>query len=302
MFPFNSFLIHTAGSIADQLGLLAQGVAEPANMPIDEFGSFGQWTLAMTVPIVLGAIGYLLLQYAVLKSQTLTYAGIASVGLALIVSFGFTQGSLDVYLFQGFAALAIGGGVGFVVAREPVYAALGFATAVLSTCGILFMQSALFIAAATMIVYAGATIIIFLFVLMFAQQKDLRTYDIQLNHPWLAAVVGVILLGTITLCVTSDNAFMSPRVDKTRLYSLASSDRVTVEESRKTPVQDSKSVVQVNRQPDVPDKTAGLGRSLYTDYLLAVELAGTVLLVATIGAIALAARTIDVPPAPGRSS
>ena len=40
----------------------------------------------------------------------------------------------------------------------------------------------------------------------------------------------------------------------------------------------------------IPDSTAELGRSLYTDYLAAVELAGAVLLVATIGAIALATR------------
>ena len=43
----------------------------------------------------------------------------------------------------------------------------------------------------------------------------------------------------------------------------------------------------------VPGTTAGLGRALYTDYLIAVELAGTVLLVATIGALALAQRTTE---------
>ena len=38
------------------------------------------------------------------------------------------------------------------------------------------------------------------------------------------------------------------------------------------------------------DNVAGMGRSLFTDYLLAVELAGTLLLVATIGAVAIAMR------------
>ena len=43
--------------------------------------------------------------------------------------------------------------------------------------------------------------------------------------------------------------------------------------------------------PSLPaENVAGLGRSLFTDYLLAVELAGTLLLVATIGAIAIAGR------------
>ena len=38
------------------------------------------------------------------------------------------------------------------------------------------------------------------------------------------------------------------------------------------------------------DNVASMGRSLFTDYLLAVELAGTLLLVATIGAVAIAMR------------
>jgi NADH-quinone oxidoreductase subunit J len=45
---------------------------------------------------------------------------------------------------------------------------------------------------------------------------------------------------------------------------------------------------QVQLAEFTPDKTTGLGRSMFTDYLLAIELAGTVLLVATIGAIVLA--------------
>ena len=44
-------------------------------------------------------------------------------------------------------------------------------------------------------------------------------------------------------------------------------------------------------QSDLPAaNVAGLGKTLFTDYLLAVELAGTLLLVATIGAIAIAGR------------
>jgi NADH:ubiquinone oxidoreductase subunit 6 (subunit J) len=48
------------------------------------------------------------------------------------------------------------------------------------------------------------------------------------------------------------------------------------------------SMNQVQLAEFTPDKTTGLGRSMFTDYLLAIELAGTVLLVATIGAIVLA--------------
>jgi NADH-quinone oxidoreductase subunit J len=244
------------------------------------------WSMTMLVPIVIGALGYLLIQQGVFNSKPAWIGGIVTCAAAIVISLGFVPMSLESYILMGFCALATGGGVGFLVAREPVHAALGFATAVLSTCGVMFIQSALFIAAATMIVYAGATIIIFLFVLMFAQQTDLRTYDIQLTNPLLASAIGAILLATITMCVTGENAIAAVQVDATRPYSHAELPKdlrsLKAEELLQKTAPEARSI---------PSVTAGLGRSLYTDYLLAVELAGTVLLVATIGAIALAQRT-----------
>jgi NADH-quinone oxidoreductase subunit J len=242
----------------------------------------------MLLPIILGAAAYLVIQHGVVKSKEIAWGGILLLCFAIGVAIGLVPFSIENYLLMGFCAVAAGGGVGFLTAREPVYASLGFATAVLSTCGIMFMQSALFMAAATMIVYAGATIIIFLFVLMFAQQSDLRNYDVQLTNPVIAAAIGAVFLGTITLCVTCDNGFLSPQVDPTRPYSSAN-----LPDELRT---DAGKAFLAKRSPEmsvVPGTTAGLGRALYTDYLIAVELAGTVLLVATIGAIALAQRPVE---------
>jgi NADH-quinone oxidoreductase subunit J len=139
-----------------------------------------------------------------------------------------------------------------------------------------------------MIVYAGATIIIFLFVLMFAQQTQLRTYDVQLTHPVLAAAIGAVLLITITMCVTGEKGIKLASSDASRPYSGA----VLPEELRSTAASDFLKTRPIESM-SVPGTTAGLGRSLYTDYLIAVELAGAVLLVATIGAIALAQRPAE---------
>lgn len=240
----------------------------------------------MITPIVLGALSYLLLQHGVLaKSKQMMAAGIVVLCGSVIFAIGFAPSTIEALLLMSFCSLATAGGVSFLVAREPVYAALGFATAVLSTCGIMFMQSALFLAAATMIVYAGATIIIFLFVLMFAQQTELRTYDVQLTHPVVAAAIGAVLLITITMCVTGEKGFKLASTDSTRPYSGA----ILPEELRSTKADDFFKAQSLELM-SVPGTTAGLGRSLYTDYLIAVELAGAVLLVATIGAIALAQR------------
>jgi NADH-quinone oxidoreductase subunit J len=245
------------------------------------------WTSTMLLPIALGAAAYLMIQHGVVKSKGILLGGIGLLAFAIGIAIGFVPVSVESYLLMSFCAVATAGGVGFLTAREPVHAALGFATAVLSTCGIMFMQSALFLAAATMIVYAGATIIIFLFVLMFAQQTDLRNYDVQLTNPVVAAAIGAILLGTITMCVTCENGFLSAQTDATRPYSSADLPKELRTEAGMA--------FLAKRSPEasaLPSTTAGLGRALYTDYLIAVELAGTVLLVATIGAIALAQRPV----------
>ncbi|MEQ1825311.1 MAG: NADH-quinone oxidoreductase subunit J [Pirellula sp.] len=258
--------------------LLAQATAPPSAI----------WTPSMLVPVILGAVGYMLIQAGIVKSKPAIIAGVVACAVAIVYAVGFVPSGFESYLLIAFCAVATGGGVSFLVAREPVYAALGFATAVLSTCGVLFMQSALFIAAATMIVYAGATIIIFLFVLMFAQQTDLRTYDVQLTNPLLASAIGAILLGTIVMCVTSENAISFVKVDESRPYSMAELPLNLRSEQADELIQKTAPEMRA-----VPSTTAGLGRSLYTDYLIAVELAGTVLLVATIGAIALAQKTTE---------
>jgi NADH-quinone oxidoreductase subunit J len=161
-----------------------------------------------------------------------------------------------------------------------VHAALGFATAVLSSCGVMFMQQAYFVAAATMIVYAGATIIIFLFVLMFAQQTHLRFYDVHLTRPTLAVVIASAIMAAILFSVAGEGEIQPIKIDATRPYSLSAQGSQFIQ------VDENTTMAQVQRF--IPSKTAGLGRALYTDYLMAVEVAGTILLVATIGAIALA--------------
>ena len=239
-----------------------------AQSDLDKVGT-PDWSLMAFVCIVFAAIGYYCLQYGVVKSNAITTVGIVIlIASGLLVAITQTPG-LELYVFYAFAALSTAGGIAFLTARQPVYAALGFATAILSGTGVLFMESALFVAAATMIVYAGATIIIFLFVLMFAQQGDLTTYDVRLNKPALAAVIGAIFLGTIVLSVQA----------------IPESDKVAGNAAIARPLSQSGDAE--------PSSTARLGRSMFTEYLFMVELAGTLLLVATIGSIAVAQRSLE---------
>jgi NADH-quinone oxidoreductase subunit J len=254
---------------------LGQQGVDPGNLANTAGGSTAMsFSNLMLASIVLAAVAYALMQYGVVKEKRATWIGIGLFVVGVITAFIATPSGDSTALIRFcFSTLALSGGLAFIVAREPVHAALGFATAVLSSCGVLFMQEAYFVAAATMIVYAGATIIIFLFVLMFAQQTNLRAYDLKLTRPLFAAAVAAALVIAITWSVAGDGELLRAKGDASRSNSAAT---------------DSVSTTLL-----APSKTAGLGRAMYTDYLMAIELAGTVLLVATIGAIVLAQRPVE---------
>jgi NADH:ubiquinone oxidoreductase subunit 6 (subunit J) len=103
-------------------------------------------------------------------------------------------------LFYAFSAIAVVAGTLLVTQRNPVRAALSFALVVLSTCGLFLLQAAPFLMAATVIIYAGAIIVTFLFVLMLAQQAGLSDADQRSREPLLSAIAGFVLLGGL-LCV-----------------------------------------------------------------------------------------------------
>jgi NADH-quinone oxidoreductase subunit J len=175
-------------------------------------------------------------------------------------------------LFAIFAAAAVGCAILMITNRNPVYSALWFALATLNVCGLFWLQAAQFLAAATVIVYAGAIVVTFVFVIMLAQQGGATVYDQRSRQPLVATVAAVLLLGallsTLRMATPEDIQLANPESVVTANYF---------------------SHQPKEKQMDA-DLMKGLGRSLFGDYLFAVELAGTLLLVATIGAIAIAPR------------
>jgi NADH-quinone oxidoreductase subunit J len=155
--------------------------------------------------------------------------------------------------------------------RNPVYSALWFALATLAVCGLFLMQSAPFLAAATVIVYAGAIVVTFVFVIMLAQQSGATVYDQRSRQPFLATVVGVLLLGALMAMLKTTSAADLHLADEQPPVATAN-------------------VLSHPVKGEQLGSMVGLGRSIFGDYLFAVELAGTLLLVATIGAIAIAPR------------
>ena len=221
---------------------------------------------------------------------------ITAVGLVTFcLSCGKANSELaDDVMFWTFGIGALMSGVLMITARNPVYAALWFALATLSTCGLFLLQHAPFLAAATIIVYAGAVIVTFLFVIMLAQQSGAAGYDQKSSQSLLATISAFVLLGALSVTLLSE------KIDVARpVVAVAASENESASGGTSRSQTDEAAAVLAVMPDNLMSKAdadhpvgnlKGLGRSLFGDYLFAVELAGTLLLVASIGAIAIAPR------------
>lgn len=159
-------------------------------------------------------------------------------------------------LFFLFAGLAIACAISLVYHKNPLYSAVSLVGVLISLACIYVTLAAPFIAAVQVLVYAGAIMVLVVFVIMLLNLED----DKELNRlPYLYFIGGV--LGLILMAQTF---FI--------FYAVA-----------KTP----------NKQP-VAETNVGLtlniGRAMYTEYLLPVEIVGILLLMAIIGAIMMSRR------------
>lgn len=171
-----------------------------------------------------------------------------------------------VYLYV-LSIMALGGAVRVVTHPRPVFSALFFILVVLSTAALLVQVGAEFLGAALVIVYAGAILVTYVFVIMLAQQSSPQTggmfaqamhYDRDAREPMAAVLAGFVLVGTIAGVIVG---------------------------------YDWKPFGEV-AQAAGKGNTLAIGRVLLTDYAVSVELAGLLLTVAMVGAIALARKRI----------
>ena len=172
----------------------AAGNSKPARLPRGLTAPF----IAIANRLLPGILGRL---NAFLLENLNPFVVVTAAGLVLFVqSSGLGQGELaEEIMFWVFAVSALLCGVLMITARNPVYAALWFALATLATCGLFLLQSAPFLAAATVIVYAGAVIVTFLFVIMLAQQSGAAGYDQKSGQSVMATISAFVLLGEISM-------------------------------------------------------------------------------------------------------
>jgi NADH-quinone oxidoreductase subunit J len=165
---------------------------------------------------------------------------------------------LIVFAVAGLACLA--GAVGVVASRNPVHAALSLVGTLFGIAVLFVAQLANFLAAVQVIVYAGAIVVLFLFVIMLLgvdRVDDLRVEPLGGGQRVTAAVVAAGVLGLVLTALASTGWDATGAVGE-------------VDES-------------------VPDINQ-LGEALFTRYLYAFEITSILLVIAVVGAVLLVRR------------
>lgn len=198
--------------------------------------------------LALGGVGVLLALPRPRVSLHLIGGLVAAAGLgAVFLALALTAGRVaqDAF-FYVFAFIMLGSALRVITHAKPVYAALYFIMTILSSSAMYLLLQAEFMAFALIIIYAGAILITYLFVIMLATQapsegqaEALAEYDAYSREPLVAVGAGFLLLAVLTgMLAQGVTEFKGPTSVGATNVTLAELPRKVISELRTTGVFD----------------------------------------------------------------
>lgn len=214
---------------------------------------------------------------------------------------------LEQIVFLVLAIVATACALGVVIMKDPVHSALMLVATLFNIAGVYILLGAEFIAAIQVLVYAGAIVVLFLFVMMLLQVRPgpslnrLRFFQSRfaplLALAFLVEVVIVVLGSSFAL---NGGRILDPA--NTQAANIQAGARYSVETDVPYAYPNQATVGGSGiglRNPDGTQEivtsghTALLGKELYSTYLFPFEIASLILLIAAIGAIVIARRSLE---------
>ena len=168
------------------------------------------------------------------------------------------------FLFYLFAGLAVGGAIGVVMAKSPVGSLLFIVSTLAAIGGLFVLLEAHFLAAVQIIVYAGAIMVLFLFVIML----------LNLGHDYQRDLRGGVFVILSFGAIGAIGGLLAMRLTDVSAAPVASGGRA------------------IDAAIAEHGAVGAIAEPLYTTYVVPFEITGILLLVAIVGAVALAKREV----------
>ena len=174
---------------------------------------------------------------------------------------------MELIVFVLASAMMLIGAFGVITRRNPVHAALSLVLTLFGVAVHFVALEAYFLAAVQIIVYAGAIVVLFLFVIMLLgvdKAEDLHTEPLMAQR-WLAGIAGLGLLGLLVIAVSRGVEMLTTRAEGLATSAEGASGDANIQQ---------------------------LARSVFGDYVVAFELTSILLVVAVVGTVMLARRRV----------
>jgi len=184
------------------------------------------------------------------------------------------------YLFWLFSTVMLIGGTAVIAFRNPVSSALSVVTCFVGLAGLFIGLSAFFVGVIQILVYTGAVMVLFLFIIMLLDLKD----EDKPAKPMLPIVAGIGLVAAFMVQLLgilggSPNK-TAPLLNETTLASAAKG----FDKGGKIAT-----TLHAGKLPDVHL----IGHTLFTEYNFPLQVLGVLLLVATVGVVVLSKRQAE---------
>lgn len=186
-------------------------------------------------------------------------------------------------LFYIFAIIMLAGGIGVVALKNPVASALAMIVSFIGLAALFVGLNAYFVGILQVLVYTGAVMVLFLFIIMLLDLK--KEESSELKMPTLAAGIIIPLLLVLQLVAvfqTSDLGDFAP-VNKDSL--------IAAEAQLPSEIAADSQIRKELKQGSLPDVNL-IGQKLFTEYNFPLQVIGILLLVATVGCVSLSKKLI----------
>ena len=192
---------------------------------------------------------------------------------------------METFLFFVFAVFAVAGSLGMLLSRSPVASALWMVQTMLAIACLYLTLNATFIGVVQILVYAGAIMVLFLFVIMLLNLEQTPRLSAFTWQRALAFVGGVAVLALLlTAVVQQTDLFPDPTAVPVAVVDAAEEAVVVGPEGEAVVVEEDELAVV----PLDPTSVEAIGVALLTRHAFTLEIVGALLLAATIGAVLLA--------------
>src|SRR5690349_20249653 len=176
---------------------------------------------------------------------------------------GDAQMTPQLAIFLVLAAIAVAGAMNVILQRHPIHSAISLIAVMIALAGLFLLLGSEFIAAIQIIVYAGAIMVLFVFVIMLLNARTEERTNMSRMARYAGVPLAIFLLIELAYQIGAATLSMTP-------------------------------------QPAADNMTRGLSMLLFQDFVFPFELTSILILIAILGALVLAQRREGVPAKGGQ--